>query len=335
MTRALLVAALVCLAASARGEPVVLRMAVVAPEGTAWAREFHAVSRDVERRTEGRVRVKWYLGGIAGDENQVFERVQRGSLEGTGSGGPGCRRVMPSLRVLEVPGLFQEAGEAKYVVNQLAADLAAEAQQSGFVYLGTSPLGAGIYFGRRPVTSMAELRATRIWIWDLETTFISLAREMGLNIVPAALERAGREFDAGHSDAFWALPTAALAFQWSTEAPYLVDLRGEYLFGCVLLTNRAFALISPDDQRQLRAATAQMANRLDEVSRQQEEALLHGAFQHQGVKIVPVSDSFRAEFFAAARVARDKMAPTLLPRELLQRARGLLSDYRAEHGSGR
>ena len=65
----------------------VVRMATPAPEGTGWAREIHAISREVEAATHDGVKLKWYLGGIAGDELQMGERVRRDQLDGVGSGG--------------------------------------------------------------------------------------------------------------------------------------------------------------------------------------------------------------------------------------------------------
>jgi TRAP-type C4-dicarboxylate transport system substrate-binding protein len=316
---------------SIAGAQTVLRMATVAPDGSAWAHECRALGRDVERRTNGHVRVKWYFGGIAGGDLEVGDRIRRGQLDGAASGGPLCGEVMPSMRVLQFPGLFQNASEGKYVVGQLAATLDVEAEQSGFVQLGTVPLGSAVYFSRHPVGSFADLRREKIWVWDAEMMVGSLLREMGLEVVRAPLERAAREFDAGRFDGFWALPTAAVAFQWSAQAPSLVAIHGEYLFACFLLSNRAFLGLPVEDQRQVRAAAAQGEERLDEVSRQQERALLAGAFQHQGVTVLEPNEKFRAEFFAKANAARDRLGPMLIPRELLQRVRGMLSDYRAEH----
>ena len=246
-----------------------------------------------------------------------------------------CAEVMPSLRILQFPGLFQNADEAKYVVNQFSATLAAEAEQAGLSNLGASPVGSGVYLGRRRVGSMAELRNVRIWVWDAERLQVALLREMGLQIVPSPVDRAGRELEAGHTDGFWAVPTAILAFQWWTQASFLIDLRSEYLFGCLLVANRVFSGIAPEDQRQIRAASAQLADRFDEVSRQQERALLSGTFQHQGVTVIEPSEKFRAEFFAAATAARDRIGPKLVPKELIQRVLGLLADYRGEHGGKR
>jgi hypothetical protein len=46
---------------------------------------------------------------------------------------------------------------------------------------------------------------------------------------------------------------------------------------------------------------------------------------------VPVTPAFRAEFFEAARVAREKLGDQLVPRALLQKVMSMLADYRAEH----
>src|SRR6476659_6363188 len=66
----------------ARADEVVLRLASVAPSGTAWARELKAFARDVEAATNGAVRIKWYLGAITGDEAESIARIGRKQLDG-------------------------------------------------------------------------------------------------------------------------------------------------------------------------------------------------------------------------------------------------------------
>src|SRR4030095_14718138 len=71
----LLAIALLATSPARANEPVTLRMASVAPDGAAWAREFKAFAREVAASTQGQVQIKWYLGGIAGDELRQHERV--------------------------------------------------------------------------------------------------------------------------------------------------------------------------------------------------------------------------------------------------------------------
>src|SRR4051812_13782613 len=75
------VVALLC-APSAAEETVTLRFATLAPEGTAWAREFLAAARDTELFSDGELKIRWVFGGIAGDENMVPMRMRRGQIDG-------------------------------------------------------------------------------------------------------------------------------------------------------------------------------------------------------------------------------------------------------------
>src|SRR5262249_279368 len=121
------------MSATALAEPRwTLRMATPAPEGTAWAREIKAFSREVEAGPHGEVRMKWYLGGIGGDELEIGERIRRDQLDGAGAGGMLCERLAPSMRVLRLLGVFQSRAEAAYVMQRLQPSLEAEFAKSGF-----------------------------------------------------------------------------------------------------------------------------------------------------------------------------------------------------------
>src|SRR5260370_23443785 len=100
-------------------EQIVLRIATVAPDGTAWARELRAFSREAEEQPHGRLKVKWYFGAIAGDEVTVSQRIHNGQLDGAASGGMLCTRQAPAMRILRIPGLVQDRHQANYVLGRL------------------------------------------------------------------------------------------------------------------------------------------------------------------------------------------------------------------------
>ncbi|HWE26702.1 MAG TPA: TRAP transporter substrate-binding protein DctP [Polyangia bacterium] len=317
--------------AAARGEPtVVLRFASEAPQGTAWAREGQALERDIAELTHGQVRIKWYLNGIAGDETQMLDRMRRDQLDGVASGGMMCQKLAPSMRVMRIPGLFQSRDESQYVSGRLKEDFDREMLRNGFVNLGELGIGPDVLFSRKPISDFTQLRATATWIWDLDDVYKAALSTMGINVVPSSLQGAYRTFEDGKIDAFLAVPTAALAYQWSAETHYYSDLRTSFLRGCLIVTSRAFDQLSIEGQHAVKQATARGIVRLEEVGREQDDALLGGLFAKQGLKPVPVSESFRSEFYAAARAMREQLGERLVPAPLLQRVLGLLADYRAE-----
>ena len=183
---------------------------------------------------------------------------------------------------------------------------------------------------------MADFRKTRWWRWDLDDRAITMLREMGLQIVPTRLADAAKAYDAGRVDGLMAIPMAALAFQWSTQASYVSDLRVGIINACLLVGNRSFDRLPLAHQDALRAAAAKLVLRMQEEGRAQDEKLLSTLFLRQGLKTVPLDDGFRAEFFEAARAARTRLGEKLVPTALLNRVLQILADYRAEHGvSGR
>jgi TRAP-type C4-dicarboxylate transport system substrate-binding protein len=318
--------AIALIGASARGET--LRLATVAPEGTAWARLTRSVAREVENDSGGRLTIKIYFGGIAGDEMEMLARLRRQQLDGVFSGGMLCERLAPTYRVMRIPGLFQSRDENAYVLGRLKPELDKEFLEQGFVHIASAGIGPSILFSRAPVTTMAELRAHPFWVWDIDEPLKTALPLLGMQIKPAPISSAGRTYEAGAVDGFIAPPAAALAFQWSAQVRYFTDLRMGYISACLLIDNRAYDPLPRESKRAIVTATARLQSLVEEQGRRMDEELMGGLFQKQGLQRVPVSESFRAEFLDIAQRAREKMTSGFVSAALVQRVLGMLADFR-------
>jgi TRAP-type C4-dicarboxylate transport system substrate-binding protein len=158
---------LLVLTATAAADPVRIRIATVAPDGSAWAREMRAMTRDVLAQTNGNVELRWLFDGIAGDEGEVVERIAKGQLEGVGAGVV-CTRLAPSLRILRVPGVFGNWAESLYVMSRLRPRVAAEFEAHGYISLGEGGFGNDIVFSSTPVTTLAQLQKGRFAFWNID-----------------------------------------------------------------------------------------------------------------------------------------------------------------------
>ena len=132
--------------------------------------------------------------------------------------------------------------------------------------MGTTGLGPTLLFARMPIRNMTELRKTRLWAWDLFGGEIIAERKMGLSIEPAALERASHEYDEQKVDGFISVPTAALAFQWSARARYVMDLRIRYLTACVLISHASLDRLPIEHQNAIRASFAKGDARMEALA---------------------------------------------------------------------
>jgi TRAP-type C4-dicarboxylate transport system substrate-binding protein len=328
-----LIAALL-LSSVAHAEPVTLRLASVAPDGTAWARELKAFGREVTAATHENVQVKWYFGGIAGDELQQHQRVMRDQLDGVLSGGMLCQRLAPSMRAAGMAAEFRDRDEAHYIIGRLKPTLDAEFAKAGYVHVATAGMGFSVFFSRTPIRTMADLRHLRPWLWSLDDVLTTQLAAMGIKIVPLPVEGSARAYDDGRVDSFVGLPSAALAFQWSAQARYVIDLRVGYLTGCMLVSRRAWDTLSHDEQQTVESAAAKLQVRIQETTRQMDESLLTGLFGRQGLQTLPVSPALQTEFTALAHEAQ-RHVEKLAPPGTIERVAGWLAEYRAHKNEKR
>jgi TRAP-type C4-dicarboxylate transport system substrate-binding protein len=323
----LAVVGILALALPARAEPTVLRLASVAPEGTAYARELHAMSRDVEADTNGQVRVKWYLDGIAGNEIEVLDRIRRGQLDGA-AGAAMCGRIAPTMRVLHLIGMASNRKEEIALLQRLRPDLDDEFERAGFVNLGVAPFGTFVIFSRAALGGVAALRTARIGIWDLDQVMRMQLGDVGFQVVPLRIEEMARAYERGEIDGILAPPTMALAFQWSARSRYFTQLGVPQLTACGFVTRRAFDGLSFHQQQVMRNAAAKLLARVGDMVEHQDSELLGGLFARQGLKPAPLGDEAQAQMIAAARAVRDRFDERIVPRDRLTRVLAILADYR-------
>ena len=256
----------------------------------------------------------------------------KGQLDGVASGQFLCQTAAPSMRVLRMPGVFQSRDEARDVVARLQPTVEDEAAHNGFVILGAAGLGPDVFFTREPVRSLEDVAPPQaVALGHRRGRHRRLAADGPRRSCRCASSEARRAYDDKRIDGFIAAPSAALAFQWSSVASYVTDLHSGYIYGCLVFGERQFQRLAPELQAAMRAGAARMLVGIDELGRRQDEALLGGLFSKQGLKSVPVSPAFRAEYFAAARSTRAQLVDRLIPRALLERVLRMLADYRIEH----
>jgi TRAP-type C4-dicarboxylate transport system substrate-binding protein len=236
---------------------------------------------------------------------------------------------MPSMRVVMLPGLFETQDEVAWTGQQLLPLFTEEARAAGYSLLATATFGPIVVLSRKPVHTLDELRNLKLWMWG-EDSLRQPLELLNLKIVPAPLLDALKHYENGDVDGFLAIPAAALAFQWSAHARYLIDLRTRHLVACLLVANRAMDALSIQDQRIVRSAAAKAGRRIAEVGREQDALLLGGLFARQGMTAVPVSAELRSAFFNAAHAILGKLDPKLVPQSLIARVEALLAEHRRQ-----
>jgi len=59
-----------------------LKIATISPEGSMWMEKMRKGADQVEKETEKRVAMKFYPGGVMGNDNAVLRKIRIGQLQG-------------------------------------------------------------------------------------------------------------------------------------------------------------------------------------------------------------------------------------------------------------
>src|SRR6187402_2657696 len=69
--------------APAPAQAVEVKIASLAPEGSAWAKILQEGGKKIGERTAGRVTVKFFFSGSQGDERDVVRKMKLGQIDGS------------------------------------------------------------------------------------------------------------------------------------------------------------------------------------------------------------------------------------------------------------
>src|SRR5215470_15855685 len=92
-----------------------IKVATLAPKGSAWAKILEEGAKSIADKTDGRVQIKYFFSGSQGDERDVVRKMKLGQLDGAALTAVGLGLIKGDVRVLELPFLFKTDKELDYV----------------------------------------------------------------------------------------------------------------------------------------------------------------------------------------------------------------------------
>src|SRR3989304_1734851 len=149
--RAAAAAALLFLALPAppvRAEPMVIKMATLAPEGSSWYRVLQTMGEGWKKATNGAVILRIYPGGVSGDEDAVIRKMRVGQLQAAAVTGIGLSYLDRSFYALHVPMMYASDEEFDYVRDRLSPVLDRRRGGQGVIVLNSGGAGWGAFFPR-------------------------------------------------------------------------------------------------------------------------------------------------------------------------------------------
>lgn len=305
-----------------------LKIATVLPENTQWMRDMRAGAAEIEERTEGRVRFKFYSGGVQGNPNTVLRKIKIGQLHGGAFTPTDLQQVYPDLNIYGLPFLFESAEEANYVRETVDPKLAAGLEKAGFVSFGFASGGFAMIMSNVPVRSHEDLRGRKVWVPEGDLISYEAMKALALSPVTLPITDVLTGLQTGLLDIVAMSPAGALVLQWHTRVDYLTRMPIVYSMGLLAVDRRAFGRIGREDRKVVRDVMSGLYARWDvENQRDAEEALQ--ALINAGIEPVEPAPGEMERLQAIMAETNEAMAREgLFSPELLQEVRQLITRYR-------
>lgn len=243
---------LISIAATSASAKTQIKLAILAPENSAWFTIMKKMDEETRAKTSGRVEFKIYPGGVLGDERDVIRKMRIGQVHAAGFTGLGLGIVNPEVRVLELPMLVSNYEEADALASALQPKLERGFQKKGFVLLGWAETGFVNIFSNEPIRSRKDMDGKKMWAWEGDPLVETMYRVFNIVPIPLPLTDVLTSLQTHLIDAVYAPPLAAIALQWFTQTKYITDLRLADSTGGILITKKALNMLSPEDQKVLK-----------------------------------------------------------------------------------
>jgi TRAP-type C4-dicarboxylate transport system substrate-binding protein len=308
-----------------------LKIATVAPDGSHWMQQMRAGAQQIQSRTGGRVNIKFYPGGVMGNDAQVLRKIRGGQLQGGAFTAGGLAERYIPLNLYGIPLLFRSLDEVDAVRGKLDAKMIAGLEQAGFVSFGFTEGGFANLLANEPISGVDDMKRKKVWVPEGDQISFLVMQQMGLSPVVLPVTDVLTGLQTGLIEIAFASPVAALVLQWHTKTKYITQLPVSYSMGIFAIEKGAFGALSAGDQQVVREVMGRTMGELDAEARTDNERAAE-TLKRSGLETVDVD----AAKVAGWRSAIEGLYPQLRARPDIDAAMfdeliGILADYRRAH----
>ncbi len=319
----------VCLTAPALATTV--KLGTLAPKGSPWHKALEDMAAQWTKISQGKVRVRIYPGGIAGDEPDMVRKMRIGQLHAAALTGGGLTRISQEIEALQMPMMFRSNAELDYVRAGMIPKLESALRARRFHVLNWVDAGWVYFFTQKPVVHPDDLKPLKFFAWAGESAYISAWREAGYNPVPLPATEIHMALSSGLINAVPTTPIAALSFQWFGLAKHMTDLKWAPLVGATVITERTWKRIPAALKPRLKKSARDIGIRLQRKIRKLGVDAVKVMKKH-GLSVHAVPPEAMAAWEKGARRGYPMLIGHIVPEGSVAEVERLRDAFRARQG---
>lgn len=322
------IAALLILCASPDAQAQTLKIATIAPEGSSWMNDMRAGAKVIEEHTQGRVKFKFYGGGVQGNDKQVQRKMRTGQLHGGAFSSGAMNKFHRDGDLFSMPMVFNSIDEVRFVRKEMDDIIRQRLEDAGYVNFGFAGAGFAYMMSNQPLVTLDDLKGQKVWIPEGDPVGFAALQALGVApvIMPVTDVMTGLQTDL--IDSVTVPPVGAVVFQWHTRLKYITELPIAYIYAALLIDKRAFSKLSDEDQGVVREVMEGTYRKFDQNgSRENGEALQ--ALLGNGLRLVAPDAAQVSTWRGIVNASHRELATEgTFDVTLLDQMQGLIDEYR-------
>lgn len=326
---ALLLVGVLSAAPSARARTLKIKVGTLAPEGSTWHAGLKRIGDAWRKLSDGKVRLKIYPGGVAGDEGDMIRKMRIGQLHAGSLTGVGLGRITRATMALQIPMQIESYEELDFVRTKLKDKIADELRAQGFVVLNWGDAGWVHFFTKTPMPKATDVAGRKIFVWSGDPEAERAWRALDMRPVPMSATDVLSALQTGLIDCVGTTPLYALASQWFGIAKHMVKVPWAPLNGATVVTVKQWAKV-PDA---LKAKLLAVAEKEGLATNEKVRALGEEAISAMVARGLSVHTPTGAELVAwrgLAQKAYPEIRGKVIPAPLFDEVEALKKAYRAQ-----
>jgi TRAP-type C4-dicarboxylate transport system substrate-binding protein len=314
----------------ARADNVELRIATLAPAGSPWMEVLDKAAAETKDKTAGRVTLKYFEGGQQGDERDFVRKIKLGQLDGAAVTSIGLAMIDESIRVLELPMMFNSPEEVDYVADKMWPHFQDKFAKKGFLLQDRGEVGWIYFLSKNQIQSLNDLKGQKLWMWGDDQLVAAMFKKMALNGVPLGVPEVDAALTSGKIDTCYGSPVAAVALQWYSKVKYMTSMPMSFAIGATVVSLDALKKISADDTKIVADIAKANAKKLRKVIRKANDDA-KSTMTRKGITIVQTPTAMVDEFTKQSHDTWTDLVGKIYSKEELDLVLKYRDEYRAKH----
>lgn len=277
----------------------VIKIATVSPDGTFWMQEMRAGAEEIKKKTRGRVVLKFYPGGVMGNDGNVLRKIRIGQLQGGAVTTGSLSEIYPDIDIYGLPYLFSSYEQVDYVRSKMDKVLIEGLEKSGFVGFGLAEGGFSYMMSDSPLKTVDDVKDKKVWIPSGNKVGEAVFSSANITPVTLPLSDVLTGLQTGLINTIITSPIGAIALQWHTRVNYMVDDPLTYFSALLVIDKEVFDKISKEDASTVRDIMTRAFERIDMQNRK-DNIEARNALKKQGIKFISLSDEVLEQWRAIA-----------------------------------